>query len=695
VLVGAPLDLEGRGRVYRCRVGESSCHDAGVGACPTSTSDIVFLIDGSGSVAPFDFERMKTFITEVITRFRGTDTRLHVSFSDFDRLSEAALQRKVLRVEQQGGITQTATAIRYVLTDVFPRSRAGAHRVLLVVTDGQIYGDNLHYGDVIPEADRDGVIRYAIGVGSAFRSADAAQELHTIASPPSHAHVFRVDNFEALRGIQEQLQEKIFAIEGYATESLSVEGLQALALGAPRHRHVGRVLLFVLQHGTWQLHSDAVGRQVMGGRVGCGVGRWGPGLTSPPQVGSYFGAALCALEAVGDDAVLLVGAPMFYGDGAGGRVELCRVQTQGRTLQCHRTLRGQAGHPLGRFGASVARLGDTDGDGLQDVAVGAPMEDEQHGALYVFRGEKGGVSEHYSQRITGALFRSAPQHFGRALSGGRDVTGDGLPDVAVGAQGQLVLLRSPPLLAVDAALSFTPAVIRSWAAQCAEEERPSGAAAVSTAELCFVGTKRSHDRYGEPARPTQPRAAPQSPTLPRAAPQSPTLPRAAPQSPTLPRAAPRSRAVPPAGSSVGATLHLALQLDPGRAARAAFQSGDSTTNGTARVAVGRSCLHFPIVLTLPFERNCGEDNQCVPDLRVVLSFSGLQELVVGTTEELTVTITVHNAGEDAYGAHMELRHPGVLSYRKATVLQVPTGSGVPPHTAPPDALRTPDFPKIP
>ncbi|OXB72741.1 UNVERIFIED_CONTAM: hypothetical protein H355_009922 [Colinus virginianus] len=308
VLVGAPLDLEGRGRIYRCRVGESSCRDAGVGdrsdlgpmalgmsvaangsqllvgavgccgaltalwglwgsvghhgslwgtvalcgvqacgpaaqrtcgvnaevpgfcflqfsgrsetttlqACPTSTSDIVFLIDGSGSVAPFDFERMKTFITEVITRFRGTDTRLHVSFSDFDVLSEAALQRKVLRVEQQGGITQTATAIRYVLTDVFPRSRAGAHRVLLVVTDGQIYGDNLRYRDVIPEADRDGVIRYAIGVGSAFRSPDAAQELHTIASPPSHAHVFRVDNFEALRGIQEQLQEKIFAIEGTA-----------------------------------------------------------------------------------------------------------------------------------------------------------------------------------------------------------------------------------------------------------------------------------------------------------------------------------------------------------------------------------------------------------------------------------------------------------------------------------------------
>ena len=70
---------------------------------------------------------------------------------------------------------------------------------------------------------------------------------------------------------------------------------------------------------------------------------------------------------------------------------------------------------------------------------------------------------------------------------------------------------------------------------------------------------------------------------------------------------------------------------------------------------------------LPFEKNCGEDNQCVPDLRVALSFSGyvpppaapphtgaphipaphplpppprLEELVVGVTEEVTVTVTV-------------------------------------------------------
>lgn len=51
-------------------------------------------------------------------------------------------------------------------------------------------------------------------VGAAFNSERSRQELNTIASKPSRDHVFRVNNFEALKTIQNQLQEKIFAIEG-------------------------------------------------------------------------------------------------------------------------------------------------------------------------------------------------------------------------------------------------------------------------------------------------------------------------------------------------------------------------------------------------------------------------------------------------------------------------------------------------
>lgn len=39
-------------------------------------------------------------------------------------------------------------------------------KILVVITDGQKYGDPLNYEDVIPEADSAGVIRYVIGVGN-------------------------------------------------------------------------------------------------------------------------------------------------------------------------------------------------------------------------------------------------------------------------------------------------------------------------------------------------------------------------------------------------------------------------------------------------------------------------------------------------------------------------------------------------
>lgn len=51
-------------------------------------------------------------------------------------------------------------------------------------------------------------------MGDAFFSDKSLKELDTIASKPRGDHVFQVNNFEALKTIQNQLQEKIFAIEG-------------------------------------------------------------------------------------------------------------------------------------------------------------------------------------------------------------------------------------------------------------------------------------------------------------------------------------------------------------------------------------------------------------------------------------------------------------------------------------------------
>lgn len=44
--------------------------------CPESQIDIVFLLDGSASVNPVDFKKMKTFVIEMIKSFIDRDTQV-------------------------------------------------------------------------------------------------------------------------------------------------------------------------------------------------------------------------------------------------------------------------------------------------------------------------------------------------------------------------------------------------------------------------------------------------------------------------------------------------------------------------------------------------------------------------------------------------------------------------------------------
>lgn len=52
----------------------------------------------------------------------------------------------------------------------------------------------------------------------------------------------------------------------------------------------------------------------------------------------------------------------------------------------------------GRFGMTLAAVADLNGDQLQDLAVGAPMEDDQKGAMYIYLGkEQHGIHSQFSQ----------------------------------------------------------------------------------------------------------------------------------------------------------------------------------------------------------------------------------------------------------------------------------------------------------
>nr|XP_042702529.1 integrin alpha-M-like [Chrysemys picta bellii] len=590
--------------------------------CPKRPTDIVFLIDGSGSIGDHDFGTMKTFVIEVIRHFRGTDTLFalaqfsssfqeHFDFNKFKSTHDIdSLVRQVRQLRQN---TYTPTAIRKVVRELFVSwkgSRDAATKILIVVTDGR-KNDNIQYSDVIPEAEREGIIRYAIGVGRAFSLHSAQRELHEIASDPTDEHVFRVNDFDALRGIQNQLQEKIFAIEG--TQSQSGSSFQ----------------LEMSQDGFSSLLSPD-----------------GPVLGA---VGAYDWA----------------GGVYLQDSKRGGWREETEVLGEQGTMQkiCTEILQGQTGQAFGRFGASMSEIGDISGDRQMDVAIGAPMENDNRGALYIFHGGNRGLSPQYRQRIEGSQFPSGLHYFGQAVSGGTDLTWDGLPDIAVGAQGQVLLLRSRPVLKVKVSMSFQPPTIPTSAFECQGQEQLNTEA--SRAEVCFTITKSTMDSLGD---------------------------------------------------RISSTIQYSLALDPGwTKIRAAFDSTGPVLSKDLRLGIEKKCETYQITLplcpedtvtpitlrlnytlmgdpiaaanrlrpilsedselvsagSLPFQKDCGTDGRCNDQLEISFNFSGLSTLVVGVTPELNTTVSIQSRGENSYSTRVQFFYPATLSYRRVLLLQVP------------------------
>ncbi len=105
--------------------------------------------------------------------------------------SATALKNRISRLQQPRTFTATALGIS-AMTKLFLKSRPGARKVGIVITDGK----SLSESDTLREAKRArarGVIMYAVGVGSSINK----RELRGIAS--SRAHVIELTDFGQLQ----------------------------------------------------------------------------------------------------------------------------------------------------------------------------------------------------------------------------------------------------------------------------------------------------------------------------------------------------------------------------------------------------------------------------------------------------------------------------------------------------------------
>ncbi|XP_021093122.1 integrin alpha-L isoform X4 [Heterocephalus glaber] len=719
VVVGAPGEGSSAGSLYWCEPGTGHCQPVRLTECIKGNVDLVFLFDGSMSLQQDEFQKIVDFMKDVMKKLSNSSYQFaavqfsstyetEFNFLDYVKLKDPDVL--LAKVNHMCLLTNTFGAINYVATEVFrpeQGARPDATKVLIIITDGEATDT----GDV--EVARD-IVRYIIGIGKHFKTKQSQEKLHKFASQPIEEFVKILDTFEKLKYLFTELEKKIYVIEGTSKQDLtsfnmelSSSGISAdlskghavvgavgakdwaggfvdlnedlqdqafvgnepltlearagylgymvawlpsqgskslVAAGAPRYQHVGRVLLFQEPRDT---------------------GRWTQLQTiEGTQVGSYFGGELCGIDMDqdGETELLLIGAPLFYGEQRGGRVFIYQRKQLG--FGAVSELHGNLGHPLGRFGAAISALPDINGDGLPDVAVGAPLEEQ--GAVYVFNGQRGGLSPRPSQRVAGSQVAAGLRWFGRSLHGVKDLGGDGLIDVAVGAEGQVTVLSSRPVVDVVTRMSFSPVEIPVHEVECSYSASPRKKEGVNIT-VCFqlksltkqfrghlaanltctlqLDGHRSRSRGAFPGgghRLTRVTAVTQDESCRRFWFHFPVC-------------------VQDLISPISVSLNFSLWEEEG-AAR------DGNVQGTDSQPILRPSPHVE-TKEIPFEKNCGEDKKCEADLKLSFSPARYRVLRLTPSSSLAMEWTLSNSGEDAYWVQLGLSFPRGLSFRKVEMLK--------------------------
>ncbi|KAM9853951.1 integrin alpha-11-like [Aulostomus maculatus] len=445
------------------------------------------------------------------------------SLGDYQTVAEVVEAAR--GIDQRGGEeTRTALGINVARSEAFKRGgRPGAQKVMIVITDGESH-DSPQLVQAVGDSERDNITMYAIAVLGYYNRRGInpeafLKEIKFIASDPDEKHFFKVTDESALKDIVDALGERIFSLEGTSSQGrgfglqmaqagfsshlvkdgvllgavgaydwngavlketkhgkvvppkssymeefpeelknhgaylgysvgslISSRGSQLYVAGAPRFNHTGKVIIFSLKNtGNLTILHALLGE----------------------QIGSYFGSELLSIDVDGDGQtdILLVAAPMYYSQGLErGKVYIYTVTPQTRFVLQGVLVSDHSQNS--RLGSALAQVEDMNGDGFRELVVGAPLEDDHQGAVYVFYGRDKTIQRQYRQRLAAAGFSTGLQYFGRSLHSALDINADGLADLAVGSLGAAVVIWSRGVVRIQTTLTFEPEKVNIFNKDC-------------------------------------------------------------------------------------------------------------------------------------------------------------------------------------------------------------------------------------
>ncbi|KAG1970861.1 integrin alpha-2 [Pimephales promelas] len=653
--------------------------------------------------------------TQVSVMQYAVDTSFEFYLNSYQ--TKESMIKAASKIQQKQGLeTNTFRAIDFARKEAFLAKyggRPGATKVMVVVTDGESHDASLRK-TVIPACESQDITRFGIAVLGYYIRNDIdtsklIAEIKSIASNPTEKYFFNVSEEATLIEIVGTLGDRIFNIEGvgkgsgnnfklemsqvgfsayqtrnkdvillgaagaynwigtivhqtaqksdilpkaafekiledrnhssllgYSVSSVTDGSSEFYVAGAPRAVHRGQVIVYIIDSQRQPVVIDS---------------------QRGDQIGSYFGSVLCPVD-VNTDGVtdlLLVGAPMYMSEEKfeTGRVYLFTI-TKG-ILSNQGFLEGSEKNA--RFGTAITVVPDLNLDGFSDVVVGAPLEGNGHGAIYIYYGDRNTIRKQSSQKIVGTKLDPALKYFGRSLDASGDMNGDSIPDVTVGAFGKVVQLWGSAVAVVTAKVSFTPDKISILSKPCRYSGRQ---VSCFKAKVCFSATFK-------PTNPLGPVDIKYNLTL---------------------DADLQSSRVSPRGYF--SNLDRVLQKDIRISVQDMCEEHDVYVQETPDL-VNSIALRVDVVLGypdanpvldvfspnaweffIPFSKDCGQDEVCFSDL--VLSVEseekhGKTPLVVSQNKRrLSFTVTVMNKKENAYNARLTVSHSSNLFYASFTPL---------------------------